>query len=334
MSPAAKPPQHFRAVFMLVLATALWGVSFPVTKALGVVQLAITPAAGTWFVTASVVAMRFSLAALALGVAGAGVLRTVTRCELRQGLQMGLFTGGGMLLQIDGLQYTTASVSAFLTSFYAILVPLWLAWRSRQAPPGRVWLSCLLVLAGVAVLARIDWHEFRLGRGELETLLGSCFFAGQILTLARAEFMHNRPFPVTFAMFVVQALVGIALGWATAPAGGGAFAPLASVAWWGLIVVLTTVCTLAAFTLMNTWQPKIAATEAGLIYCAEPVFASAMALFMPAWISAWVGIDYPNETASARLLVGGGLITAANVLIQLNASAKRADVPPTASGHE
>ncbi|OYU99723.1 MAG: hypothetical protein CFE26_25155 [Verrucomicrobiales bacterium VVV1] len=73
---------------------------------------------------------------------------------------------------------------------------------------------------------------------------------------------------------------------------------------------------------MNAWQPKITATEAGLIYCVEPVFGSVMALVLPAIFSAWAGINYGNEVATWTLLVGGGLITAANVLIQLQPPAK------------
>jgi len=92
--------------------------------------------------------------------------------------------------------------------------------------------------------------------------------------------------------------------------------------WWVLIGALTVFCTLGAFTLMNVWQPKITATEAGLIYCGEPVFAAAMALILPGLISRWGGIDYPNEQATLNLLVGGGLITAANVLLQLRPPAK------------
>jgi hypothetical protein len=73
---------------------------------------------------------------------------------------------------------------------------------------------------------------------------------------------------------------------------------------------------------MNAWQPKITATEAGLIYCVEPVFGALMALFLPAIFSVWAGIAYLNEAATWTLLVGGGLITAANVLIQLKPPAK------------
>jgi drug/metabolite transporter (DMT)-like permease len=90
-----------------------------------------------------------------------------------------------------------------------------------------------------------------------------------------------------------------------------------SAPWLGFTLALTLFCTVGAFSLMNTWQPKITATEAGLIYCLEPLFASFMALFLPGLFSCWAGFAYPNETLTLNLLVGGGLITAANVLIQL-----------------
>jgi hypothetical protein len=69
---------------------------------------------------------------------------------------------------------------------------------------------------------------------------------------------------------------------------------------------------------MNYWQKYISATEAGLIYTIEPVCASVLSLFLPAIFSAWAGINYPNEHFSLRLLVGGGLITVANVILQLS----------------
>jgi hypothetical protein len=71
---------------------------------------------------------------------------------------------------------------------------------------------------------------------------------------------------------------------------------------------------------MNAWQPKITATEAGLIYCLEPIFGSVFALVLPALFSAWAMIAYANETANWNLLVGGGLITLANIYLQLRPS--------------
>ena len=235
---------------------------------------------------------------------------------------IGLTAGAGMLFQNDGLQFTSASVSAFLTQFYAIMIPAWLALRSRRAPPVLVLVCCVFVLAGVAILGRFDFATLCFGRGELETLVGSVFFMGQILLLDRKEFAGNRPLPVTLVMFAVEGLWFAVLASATAPSASALLAPWSSPVWVGGTVALTVFCTLGSFVLMNTWQPRITATEAGLIYCAEPIFASLLALFLPAWLSAWGGLDYPNEALTWHLLAGGGLITLANVLLQLGPPAR------------
>jgi drug/metabolite transporter (DMT)-like permease len=317
-SPAS---QHVRAVLMLLLANVFWGLSFPLIKAIAFAHQQLLPASGSWFITSCTIAPRFILAAAILAVWQRGALRRLTRSELRQGAGLALFASAGMLFQNDGLQFTSASTSAFLTQLYAIMIPVWVALRARRWPPAVVWASCVLVLAGVAVLGRFDWRELRLGRGELETLVSSLFFMGQILWLERREFAGNRAMPVTFVMFVLEAAAFVVLT-GTLLAGGAPRAAavpvlLASAPWLGFTLALTLFCTVGAFSLMNTWQPKITATEAGLIYCLEPVFASLMALVLPGLFSRWAGFAYPNETLTLNLLIGGGLITAANVLIQL-----------------
>ena len=82
------------------------------------------------------------------------------------------------------------------------------------------------------------------------------------------------------------------------------------------MALMIVVSTLAGYLIMNYWQKKVSATEAGLIYCIEPVCASGMALFLPAWFSSWAGINYPNEQITVHLLIGGTLVTTANVLLQ------------------
>ena len=305
-----------RAVFWLIVATACWGVSFPLIKAQGMLSARLLPGGEGWFFTAMTVAPRFGLAAVVLLVVRPGLLRGLTRMEWKQGFGLGGFAGLGMLLQNDGLHYTEASTSAFLTQLCAVMIPLWLAWRTRRNPGVVTWLAVGLVLAGVAVLGRLDVNRLGLGRGEIETLLGSIFFTGQILWLERQEFGRNRVFAVTLIMFVVEACIGFGL----AGMSGGSFAAagllMSSGAWWTITMALMVICTLGAFLLMNFFQPRITSTEAGLIYCAEPIFGSVMALFMPLGLSALAGISYANERATPTLLLGGGLITLANVLIQ------------------
>jgi drug/metabolite transporter (DMT)-like permease len=302
---------------MLVLANLFWGLSFPLIKAIAFEHQHLLPASSSWFITACMLAPRFVLAAAILAVWKRGTLLGVSRLEVRQGVGLALFAVLGMVFQNDGLQYTSASTSAFLTQIYAILIPLWLALRRRRLPPATVWISCALVLSGVAVLARLDVRDLHLGRGEIETLVSSLFFMGQILLLDRPEFLANRPVQMTFVMFVAEAVASLVLVGATLPRLAAIPVLLASAPWLGFTLALTLICTVGAFTIMNTWQPRITATEAGLIYCLEPLFASCLALFLPGLFARWAGFTYPNETLTVNLLLGGGLITAANLLIQL-----------------
>jgi drug/metabolite transporter (DMT)-like permease len=313
---------HLRAVLWLLLANLFWGLSFPLIKALVLAHRQVLPDSGTWFITACTVAPRFLLATIVLLLVLRKKLGTFTRLEIRQGVLLGLTAGGGMLFQNDGLQFTSASVSAFLSQFYAIMIPAYVALRLRRWPPGRVLLCGALVLAGVAVLGRFDFQAMRLGRGEAETLLGSVFFMMQILVLERPDCAANRALPVTLAMFATEAALFAAMAVGTAARASDLLVPWTSGPWLALTGLLTVFCTLGSFILMNRWQPKITATEAGLIYCIEPVFASVMALFLPAMFSAWAGFDYANERLTWHLLLGGGLVTLANVLIQLHPPSK------------
>ena len=116
----------------------------------------------------------------------------------------------------------------------------------------------------------------------------------------------------------------LAMALATAAHPADFLVPWTGGPWLAFTLLLTVFCTLGSFTLMNRWQPKISATEAGLIYCLEPVCTAVMALFLPGWFSRWAGFAYANETVTWRLLAGGGLVTLANVLIQLKPPAKTA----------
>ena len=305
-----------RAIQMLVFCTVLWALSFPAMKALVQTQQQLMPGVGSWFFTALSVTYRFGLAGLLLLPFAFRQVRTLRRRELEQALVMSLFGGTGILFQMDGLAYTSASTSAFLTQGYCVFIPVWVALVSRRWPSLKIFLSVMLVVSGVAVLAEINFHSIKLGRGEIETLVASLLFTGQILTLEHPRYATNRPLCLTVVMLLATAAVAAPLAWFTAPSAAAWWQAYASPAAGGFLAIIVLFCTLAAFILMNTWQRRVTATEAGLIYCAEPVFASVMALFLPEIFSHWAGISYANENLTVRLLIGGGLITLANVLLQ------------------
>lgn len=311
-----KPGQRLAAIQMLVLCCVFWGVSFPVTRALALAQQQLVPGASTWFLSAELIVWRFGVAALILALVSARTLRHLTRTELWHGLGLGLFGGAGLLLQVDGLAHTRASVSAFLTQCYCLFIPLWVSAWQRRWPSGRIVVGCGLVALGVAVLAEVKWGEFSLGRGELETLLASVLFGGQILWLERPRFAGTRVNHFSVVMFGVMALLALPVAAWTTRQPADWLQAYRTGATLGMLAVLVVVCTFGGYLLMNRWQRHVTATEAGLIYCTEPVFAAVWALFLPGWLSRWAGIAYPNESLTSSLLIGGALITAANLLVQ------------------
>ena len=305
-----------KAIGMLLLATPCWALSFPVMKALVLEQQRLLPDAGTWFFTALGVTLRFATAGLLLLPVLFFRRENISRREMEQGIILAVFGGAGILFQMDGLAYTAASTSSFLTQGYCIFIPIWVVLRNRRRPSRKIILCVALVLAGAAVLADINFHSFKLGRGEWETLIASVFFTAQILMLESPRYAAGRPLQFSITMFLAMALFSSPLLWATAPSFAACIRAYASPAACGFMAPLVIVCTLAGYLIMNRWQCNVTATEAGLIYCLEPVFASLLALFLPAIFSAWAGINYPNEQLSSRLLIGGALVTAANIFLQ------------------
>lgn len=309
-----------QAIGLLLLANVFWGLSFPLIKTITLLNARLLPAAGGGCVVALVLAPRFLLGAGALLLwtsRGARGGRRLEPREIRQGLWLGLFGGAGLLLQSDGLRFTAASTSAFLTQLYAVMIPVWVALRRRRAPTAAVAFAVALVLVGVALLGNFDWRQLHAGRGEVETLLSSGFFMVQILMMSGPEFAACRSSRVTLVWFAVEAVLFSALALATAPSPAALLVPWASPPWLGCTLLLAGFCTVGAFLIMARWQPRVTPTQAGLMYCFEPIFGSVFALFLPALFSRWAGISYGNEVATASLLVGGGLITVANAVIQL-----------------
>ncbi len=307
----------------LILACALWGLSFPVMKALHLEQAGRMPGVTSGFLSSWMQVARFGMAAVILVPF---VVRSgwPTRLELRQGLFIAMWGGVGMGMQADGLAHTDASISAFLTQAYCIFLPLWACLVQRQAPTLRVILATVLVLVGGAVLSGLRLDHFQIGRGEAETVLAAFFFTFQILVLENPKYSPNRALPVTLVMFVgiTVLFVPITMLMARQPMDS----VLAGASWpaLSLILVLALFCSVGAYLLMNHWQPQVTAIEAGLIYTTEPVITALYVLVLPGMLGSLIGLTYSNETLTPSILVGGTLIVAANVLMQW----KRKPHPP------
>lgn len=302
-------------VVFLIIACALWGISFPLVRALHLEQQHRLPGGSSEFFAAWLQVVRFALAAGLLALARLGQPR-LTRGEWRQGVQLGLWGGLGMGLQADALAYTDASTSAFLTQAYCVFLPLWLCLRQRVLPDRRTVLATVMVLVGGAILSGMRLDDLRLGRGELETLGAALLFTFQILVLENPRYQANRGGAVTLVMCLTIVALFLPVSLWLAPAPGALVDAGRSLPALALVGMLATFCTVGAYVLMNVYQPRIAATEAGLIYTTEPLFTALYVLFVPALLGALVGASYANETLRLATVLGGGLIIAANLVMQ------------------
>jgi drug/metabolite transporter (DMT)-like permease len=317
-----KSNDALKATWILFLATIFWGFSFLAMKALGLVQQSLLPTGNSWFFSALSLVIRFGISSVLLLLWSFRTFRGITRREFEQGIGLGIVGGLGLLFQMDAVNYTAASTAAFLTQCYCLFIPVFIACRKRCWPAKTLSLSCVMVVVGVAVLSKINLRELRLGRGEWEAIIASIFFTAQILWLERPKFSGNNVNHVTIVMFVMNLVSILPMFFATKPAWREIVLICNTPSAILIYAILTLFCTLGAYTMMNYWQPHIEATRAGLIYCAEPVFASVFALFMPQLFSTFSGVNYANEKLTPHLLIGGGLITAANVLVLFESASR------------
>lgn len=331
--------ERTRAILALVLVTALWGTSFPLTKSLNLqidqqfetsgteTSLGFRAAAAS-----GIIALRFSAASLLLLVCFPRLIRHVGRPQIAAGAAIGLVFLCGLILQVIGLATIPASRSGFLTSLVVVFVPLFATFADGRLPAPKAWAAVGLALLGAAVLTglvglRITGLELadeaRGGwtLGDSLTVASALFFSGHVLLVDRFGKRYDS-LGLTPSMFVTTA-VGAWIGWLILSSWGPADWPTHSARWlaigasppfWIVIVALAVLPSFVAFALMNRFQPTISAVEAAILYTLEPVFASTFAMFLPAMLAAGCGIDYANETVNFPLCAGGALIVAANLL--------------------
>lgn len=148
------------ADLLLATVAVIWGLGFPI------VQVAIDAQIGAGMI----VALRFWVASLAMGLAFWRELRTLTWLEVKLGAAAGILLSLSFLLQTVGQKYTTPSNTAFLTSLNVVLVPL-LSWGIFKQRPTRkilgVGFCCLL---GATVLTITPGQGLVLTGGDLLVL--------------------------------------------------------------------------------------------------------------------------------------------------------------------
>jgi drug/metabolite transporter (DMT)-like permease len=290
-----RAPARWKADGALALAALIWGTTFVAVKG------AVRDMSTMYFL-----GVRFTFGAICMALLFSKPLRSVSRRHflggLRGGLVAGIFLWAGYAFQTNGLRYTTAGNSGFLTGLYIVLVPLFSAALYRKWPRRAELVGVGLAGAGMLVLELPSLQEgVSLNRGDLLTLGCAVCYAGHLMTVG--YFSQREHFEsVAFGQ-----VVGVAVfAWV-----GLLFEPPA--AHWNTALVLAIVGTglfATAFTFaLQTWgQQYTTSTRAALIFALEPVFALITA------------VSVGGEALTRYSVSGGCLILGGILLVELRSA--------------
>ena len=306
---------HLARLFLL-LATGMWGMSFPLVKAIRG-QFYCASSITELELSSSFVFLRFTFASIFFGFAfyffSPKKLKLKSVQEIYLGLLLGLTGGLGILLQTDGLAYTDPGTSAFLTQLTCVLVPLVAIFQKKRKINFIFSIALLLGVGGVYLLSGFDFSQMKMGRGEAETLLAALMFTLQILLLESQSFQRFTTLSCTLTMFICFALVNLPFFklsqlCVNSLPGQSVFLPIA------LLAVVIFFCSLLTFGLMNQWQAKISATEATFIYSLEAVFALCFNFLWIPLLVFW-GYSLSTDRPGLSFSLGALMLIAANFFL-------------------
>lgn len=312
------PAGHRQGVLLLLVVTLVWGSTFVVIKG----AVADLPPNG-------LMVLRFTVAGLACLplVRGGRDLWTGGRALWRGALELGFWLWAGYASQAFGLLYTTASRSAFITSFSVVLVPV-LAGLSGRPVPRAIWAAAGLALIGVGLLSG-DGAPPNIG--DAWTLVTALAYAIYVLRLekyagrsesgplAAAQIWGVLPFALAGSAVLGLARAGAApvasgaaaaapgAGWIDDAAGWIGTAAGIPPATWLAVLYLALIATALTTVLQTYGQRRVSAPEAALIYAAEPVWAALFAFV------------FLGERLGPRGWLGAALVIGATVLSQWHA---------------
>jgi drug/metabolite transporter (DMT)-like permease len=279
------------ATLLLVSLTAIWGSTFFLIR-----NVVVEMSPGDFL------AVRFTIAAVAVLAAFWRPLLALRRREIQVGVGLGVAYGVAQLMQTVGLAHTEATRSGFITGTYVVLTPVLTAFLLRERIPRSTWFAVLLATAGLATLSL---NGFGFGFGETLTLIAAVFYALHIVGLGRYSS------PASAAGLSVVQLVVIAVLSLVVAAPGGIELPHNASTWLSVLYMALMAGAVAIWA--QTWaQSHLSATRAAIVMTLEPVFAAGFA----------VGLG--GESLTARMLLGGAMVLAAMYTVEL--IGRKADV--------
>lgn len=271
---------------LLVAVAAVWGASFVAAKSLAL-ETGVP----------SAVALRFLVAALALGVICAARRERMPRGRgLAVAILLGFSQAAIIGLETWGVHLTSATNAGLLISLALILTPVLESLAARSWLPRSYFVAAVAAVVGVALLVS-DGGLRMPNAGDALVIAAAVVRALHVTASAR----HTRGRrDSTLAVVLVQLIVCAAT--ASLVAGGELPAAVARLdgQGWANVVFLGLMCSVFAFVVQLWAVRRTSATRASILMGTEPVWALL------------VGILLGGEIVGTVGLLGAALIVAAS----------------------
>ncbi|MEO8168916.1 MAG: DMT family transporter [bacterium] len=217
---------------------------------------------------------------------------------LTKGIILGFILFLGFIAQNIGLNYTTASKSAFITSLMVVFVPILQFAIEKRSPTFGNITGIITVVAGLWLLTSPEGSRFNFG--DFLTFVTAIVFAFYIVYLDIA----SRVMSAIQLSFLQSAAAAVFSVIATLAFENYFFNPTSSVII--AVVYLTVFATVVTTFVQTKYQKDTTPTRAAIIFTIEPVWASIYAYFLL------------GETLGPLGMLGGGLIIAGVLVSELS----------------
>jgi len=242
-------------------------------------------------------AVRFPIATVALFLLAPRAVGRLSPEVRRHSMVLGLLYAGGQVFQTIGLAHTAASVSGFITGLYVVFTPLLAALILKSRIGGLVWGAVLLAITGIAVLT-LQPGGLAFGYGESLTLVAAVIYALHIVGLGA----WSTPADAIGMSIIQLGVISVVCLVCATP--GGIDLPSRRDDWLSVLYMALIAGALAMAG--QTWaQAHLPPTRSAIIMSLEPVFAAAFAVLLG------------DESATSRLFLGGGLVLAAMLVVEV-----------------
>jgi drug/metabolite transporter (DMT)-like permease len=274
-------------LFLLVLGTAFWGISFTFVKS--------TIANGSPFVF---LFYKFLVAGISLSTIFYSQLKYITKNTLRIGLLIGVPLLIATIFQTIGLKKTTVSNSAFITGLDVVLIPILKSLIYRKSVVRKVWLACFLAICGLYIIVVKQGFSFNEG----DFWIFSCAFGFAFYVLQVGKYSNEKyPMPSVIVLMLICAIGCLCCALIDPSSTWGN----TSQSFWGSVLFAALPATAYMYAVQNIAQRYLEEEKVAMTYLCEPVFATL------------AGIIILKEAFTMNILIGGSLIVLAMVITEL-----------------